>query len=879
MKKTGFILCVLVACMLLLCASALAEESDFTIQNGVLTYYNGTDVEVVVPDGVTSIRSTAFRGNTTLQKITLPESMKEIGGNAFYGCTALEEVVLSEGLEIISEFSFQQCTSLREIIIPDTVTAIERYAFENCTALENITLGEGLESIGGNAFARCSSLKELTIPASVTKMEDCIVGCTSLEKVCLGDHITEMGSLRLSYGGTIPMLICNRESDTAVAISSWDGCFVDPDEPELYLKVISGNSSNRSYQLEKYTGTSEKLVLPDDVTSIADRAFYVNNTSNTTLKEIVMPKVTCIGDYAFLECVSLEKATVSSTLKEVGMYAFCNCEKLASFDLSSVEVIGYGSFMSCSSLVVDTVSANSVGGSVFQNCKSIKELHFTGSLTELPDLALAGCSQLTTITLPDTVTTIGESALSETNLQRIVLPSNLTSIGQNALSDCRSLKSLTIPASVTVLTNPITWSFMGTIENVVLPATITSIPANAFGSGLKTVYCYRNSYAAQWAIEGGYSVIYLDDFLLQDFTVISSTVDEILLDVGQSYDAAQDVMIEPRLENQTYTLQLTSSNTSVAKVTGTTVEALAAGEATITVSIKEVPDVTCQFTVTVCIPVEDFTLPSVVAYQVDELYEALMDDQSKVWIVPENVKPAGAKPILKWEPMYNGSLVTDDVQLGEYYDMKGAEHIFAGMYTPVTLTATAPNGVSRSCRLYLYSNITDLRVTSAMTMMAGETAVPRVIAYLDGSLVSDVPNLYTLTSSNTEIVSITEEGQLAAHKTGTATITVKATTGSLTKTITVSVVQGSKLPAEVKTIEAEAFMGSAVTMVIIPDGCTSIAAKAFADCTQLSSVTIPASVTEIAEDAFQGSAPVIHTTQGSYAQTYAEAHGLTVTVE
>ena len=78
MKKTGFILCVLVACMLLLCASALAEESDFTIQDGVLTYYNGTDTEVVVPDGVTSIRSTAFNGNTTLQKVTLPASMKEI---------------------------------------------------------------------------------------------------------------------------------------------------------------------------------------------------------------------------------------------------------------------------------------------------------------------------------------------------------------------------------------------------------------------------------------------------------------------------------------------------------------------------------------------------------------------------------------------------------------------------------------------------------------------------------------------------------------------------------------------------------------------------------------------------------------------------------
>ena len=66
-----------------------------------------------------------------------------------------------------------------------------------------------------------------------------------------------------------------------------------------------------------------------------------------------------------------------------------------------------------------------------------------------------------------------------------------------------------------------------------------------------------------------------------------------------------------------------------------------------------------------------------------------------------------------------------------------------------------------------------------------------------------------------------------------------------------------KLPAMLKTIEAEAFAGGAFECVIVPDGCTGIGAKAFAGCTNLIYVRIPASVTSIAPDAFDGCDGVI----------------------
>ena len=88
-----------------------------------------------------------------------------------------------------------------------------------------------------------------------------------------------------------------------------------------------------------------------------------------------------------------------------------------------------------------------------------------------------------------------------------------------------------------------------------------------------------------------------------------------------------------------------------------------------------------------------------------------------------------------------------------------------------------------------------------------------------------------------------------------------------------------KLPAGLKSIQQEAFRGSAAESIVLPDGCTKIGAKAFADCAMLRRVEIPASVAVIAEDAFEGCSNelVIVTPKGSAAESFAQAHGLSVT--
>ena len=208
MKKrllsTLLALCVALA---LLPMTALAADSDFVIEDGVLTGYNGPGGDVVIPDGVTSIVSSAFVMSRDLTSVTIPGSVKSINNYAFGSCDNLTSVIISEGVESIGEHAFSE-TRLTSVTIPNTVTYIGRSAFFSSylksvtistsitsieagtflgTGLTTVTIPAGVTSIGGNAFGFCYSLASVTIPASVTTIEaGAFEQCGSLTDVYYG---------------------------------------------------------------------------------------------------------------------------------------------------------------------------------------------------------------------------------------------------------------------------------------------------------------------------------------------------------------------------------------------------------------------------------------------------------------------------------------------------------------------------------------------------------------------------------------------------------------------------------------------------------------------------------------------------------------------
>lgn len=142
-----------------LLTAIIADEADtrFSSRDGVLFTKDGTQLLVCpggkegaynVPQGVTTIVASAFKGCSRLTEVQLPETVREIGANAFQKCSQMRSVNIPEGVESLENQLFAQCEQLEALEIPSTVS-----------------------HVGYSVFWDCMSLKSITIPASVTSME------------------------------------------------------------------------------------------------------------------------------------------------------------------------------------------------------------------------------------------------------------------------------------------------------------------------------------------------------------------------------------------------------------------------------------------------------------------------------------------------------------------------------------------------------------------------------------------------------------------------------------------------------------------------------------------------------------------------------------
>ena len=148
-------------------------------------------------------------------------------------------------------------------------------------------------------------------------------------------------------------------------------------------------------------------------------------------------------------------------------------------------------FEGCSGLTSITIpsSVTSLGRDCFSGCSGLTSITIPSSVTSLGDFCFYCCRGLTSITIPSSVTSLGNSCFSNcSGLTSITIPSSVTSLGWSCFFRCSGLTSITIPSSVTSLGRDCFEGCSG-LTSITIPSSVTSLGQSCFSdcSGLTSV--------------------------------------------------------------------------------------------------------------------------------------------------------------------------------------------------------------------------------------------------------------------------------------------------------------------------------------------------------------------------------------------------------
>ena len=473
-----------------------------------------------------TIPTYAFRNLKNIENISIPSTSTSIGAYAFQNCTSLKRLnsntdsVFNIPLTVItiSDYSFYNCALATQFSMSNDVKSIGAYAFYNCPLVKrfnsnvdgNLIVPTSCTSIGTYAFQDMSLMAELNVGNLVTSIgAGAFKGCDALINVTLshaGNTLSNTGSADQNVFGYI--FGYTTSSNVEGTTNSYSNVYYYI--PKTIKSVTITTQTSIGAYAFRNCSFIETITIPSSTTSIGAYAFenctgLKRLNSNTDGVFNIPTGVTTISPYVFNNCSLVSKYTMGN-ITNIDTYAFANCPLVEYFNSdtqfllnipSSCIQIGTYAFTNLGLIeeIIISDSVTNIAQYAFQNSNSLESITvpFVGtSLTSTNDFSIIFGSVPNTlknivITLDETIPSSAFKNMS--NVETITLCDSTTTIGAYAFQNCTSLKRLNsntdgvfnIPTGVTEIKS---YSFNGCSAAIrfTMGNEITAIRSYAFAN-------------------------------------------------------------------------------------------------------------------------------------------------------------------------------------------------------------------------------------------------------------------------------------------------------------------------------------------------------------------------------------------------------------
>ena len=823
--------------------------------------------EYTIPDTVTAMEPYALRSCTGLTSVTFGQGISRIDANILNGCSSLTAVHISQNINSIDTNAFVGCQNLTEIsvhngnavyasaggvlfskdmstllnypcalagayTIPSEVTTIHEYAFRDSTGLTEVTIPDSVSQIGGNAFGGCSGLSTVTILADNVSFGNTVFsGCSAISTFTYQGLTVELGGIN-SHRTSGGVSYLYGKNDTLCVFGTGDMAFNSSDWGSVktayifnHVTSIEKNAFDSCYYLKT-------VVLGDSVKTIGQYAFR----NCDELNDITWSSsVETIGTCAFESCDALETLVIPANIVSVGDRAFNDCGGLKSVTVESSETdLHSNAFYQTSGITDLTIPTTDMIGCFSASKSTIERVTLLPGVQEIKAYAFQGYDALTTVSIPDSVTAIGNDAFREcSHLTDITLPGSITTIGDSAFYNCKALNEITIPEGVASVGNSAFFGCSG-LNSVTIRSDATQFDNYVFGgcTGITNLTIPATSLTA---------LFNASKLVVQTATILPGAP-EITSSAFAGYTALTEVRIPESVtsigDNAFSGCSLLTGIVIPSGVTSIGASAFNGCEGLTDLVIPDSVTVIGSSAFNGCSGLTGVTFGSGLT-AIDDSAFAGCTGLTAITI-PNSTTTLGASA-------FSGCTGLTSVVLGSHVTEIGSD-VFAGCGSikALTIPATDMTGFFSDSKTVIQTVVIlpgEEEITSSA--FAGFTALTTVF----------IPDSVTVIGNNAFDGCTLLKG--AAIPSSVTSIGASAFNGCRGLTDLV-------IPDSVTVIGSSAFNGcSGLTGVTFGNGLLTIGDSAFAGCTGLTAITIPNSTTALGASAFSGCTGVTSVVLGS----------------